>query len=153
MIKLNELKPTDKPGYRVRGNLAIDISLPLIRETLLEYNDENYGLPITIASEQIKSGGLLNSQVEDCLILTNTEHSYDYFKYCITLKKQGKMATVNMRYYGQSKHTGEMNKAEERGKKLGGMLFNAIKGTDQAGFDAEYEYYDMLEQMFSEVFQ
>ena len=153
MIKFNELQPSNKPGYRLRGDMAAGISLPLIQKVILEHNDRDFGLPISIQQDQIKSGGLLNPSFEDCLILTNNEHPYDYFKYCITLKKQGKMATVDMHYYGRSALTGEMNRAEERKNKISGMIANAIKGSNQAGVKAEYEYYDMLEQLFSEVFQ
>lgn len=153
MIKLDELKPTEKPGYRMRGPVAEAITLPLIKENLTKINDEQFGLPIKVENERIKSGGLFKSTEEECLILTNTSHPNDYFKYCITLSKQGKMATVNMRYYGSSKLTGDMNRAEERGGKLSGMLMNAIVGVDKAAMQAEYEYYDMLEELFVEVFQ
>ena len=153
IIKFNDLKPTGKPGYRLRGDNATMVSLPIIQELLLQYNDENFGLPITITNDQIKSGGLFNPHIEDCLILTNTEHGKDYFKYCITLKKQGKMATVDMRYYGWSILTEKKGRAEERGNKISGMIINMVKGTDEVGMDAEYEYYEMLETMFGEVFR
>jgi len=152
MIRFNDLKSTEKPGYRLRGENANVISLPIIQELLLQYNDEQFGLPITIKNDQIKSGGIFNSHIEDCLILTNTEHENDYFKYCITLKKQGKMATIDMQYYGRSVLTGKKGKEEARDNTISGMIINMVKGTSQVAMDAEYEYYAMLETMFGEVF-
>ena len=153
MIKENELKPTGKPGYRLRGDHAAMITLPIMQKLLFDQNETHFGLPLSINLDQIKSGGLFNSNVEGCLIITNVQHPNDYFRHCLTLRKQGKMATIDMRYYGQSALTGEMHRAEERGKKLSGMLVNAIKGKKQVAFDVEYEYYEMLEQMFTEAFQ
>ena len=153
MIKFDDLKPAGTPTYRLRGELAAEISLSIIGNELMIYNDENFGLPISILEDQIKSGGLFRSQIEDCLILTNTDHSKDYFKYCITLKKQGKMATVNMQYYGMSLLGWEKDKAEKRRDTFSGTIMNLVKGNNEVGYAAENEYYDMLEMLFREVFQ
>lgn len=154
MIKATDLKPTDHPGYRFRAEDAAILSLGGIRNTLLSKNEETYGLPIKIETNQIKSGGLLKSTIEDCLIITNTEHPTDYFGYCLTLSKQGKMAIVKLQYYGSSVLTGKANQTKEREQKgtLTGMLANAVFGVDQAAYNKEYEYYDALESLFAEIF-
>ena len=155
MIKAKELKPTGKPGVRLRGESAEVVTLNLLQEMLLKTNAYTFGLPISVREDQLESGGLFSGTVQDCLIITNTEHPGDYFKYCVTLNKQGKMATINMQYYGQSELTGKAAKAEERrqSRSLRGALANAVFGVDEAAFAAEYEYYDMLEQLFNEIFE
>lgn len=154
MIKSSELKPSGKNGYRFSAQTASDLNLDLIRIMLLECNNEQFGLPITVTKEQIKSGNILKSTIEDCLILANTAHQSDYFKYCLTLRKQGKMATVSLQYYGGSVLTAKMEQTQERAHKgLSGMIGNALFGVDQSAYDAEYEYYAMLEELFQAAFQ
>lgn len=153
MIKATELKDTGKPGFRIREEQGFCLTLGMIKEKFIEENEKSYGLPIKILDEQVKSGGIFNSSIEDCLIITNIEHVTDYFKYCITLRKQGRIATVQLNYYGMSKLTGKMNAAEERKKNgsLSGMLINAIAGPNKEAVQTEYDYYDMVEQIFAEI--
>ncbi|MBS1402785.1 MAG: hypothetical protein HPZ79_07360 [Oscillospiraceae bacterium] len=155
MIKAKELKPTERTGVRLRGKDAEFITLSILQEMLLKKNEDTFGLPISIRDDKLESGGLFSGTVQDCLIITNTEHPSDYFKYCVTLNKQGKMATIIMQYYGQSELTGKANRAEERKRSgsLRGALANAVLGFDEAAYAAEYEYYDMLEQLFNEIFE
>ena len=153
MIKATELKSTGKPGYRLRRENASQIDLGFIKSIIQNTNEEEYGLPIEISEDQIKSGSLFNSSIEEYLILTNVNHRDDYFKYCLTLRKQGKMATVNLQYYGSSVLTAKAQQTEERKNSLGGMLLNVVSGVNQAAYDAEYEYYEMLENLFQDAFQ
>lgn len=151
MIKVAQLRNTGKPGYHVNGN----VTLKMIKSELEWLNDEEYGLPIRFYFEQLKSGGFLNSSVDKCLILENIEHPSDYFKYCITTRKQGKFTMIMMNYYGLSKLTGKANQTEERRKSgtLGGMIINAISGVNEAEYHAEYDYYGMIEEMFDRIFR
>lgn len=154
MIYASELKPIEKPNYRIRED-DTPITLAGIKSYFESYNNENYGLPIRISFDQIKSGGLFNSTLEDCLSIINVQHENDYFKYCLTLRKQGRIAMVAMTYYGQSALTGQKNKQQEREQNgsLGGILMNLFSSVDETQYAAEYDYYDMLEEMFSEMFR
>lgn len=152
MIKAKELKPTGKPGFKVNGPVAENITLELLQDLLIHTNEETYGLPILIEKDQLGSDGLFSGTVQDCLIIKNTDHPTDYFKYCVTLRKQGKMAFIDMQYYGQSELTGKANKAEERKNSLSGALANAVFGYDEAAYNEEYTYYDMIEDLFQEAF-
>lgn len=153
MIKATELKSTEKPGIRYRGDMAATLTLGVVKELIERCNEENYGLPIQIRADQIKQGNLLRATIEDCLIVTNTQHSGDYFKYCLTLRKQGKMATLAFQYYGMSVLTGKANETEERKKSgtFSGFLLNKAFGVNQAELDAEYEYYEMLDNLLAEA--
>ena len=150
MIRTEDLKDTGKPGYRV----GMDITLSMIRQKLEEINEEEYEMPIRFYYEQIKSGGLFNSSIEECLILENEEHSDDYFKYCITTRKQGKKTIIMMYYYGRSVLTGKARQTERRRETggIGGMILNAFSGVNETEYAAEYDYYDMVEEMFREAF-
>lgn len=151
MIKRDQLKSSDKPGIRYSGENAEILNARFVRDLLESRNKEGYGLPIEISVDQVKSGGLLNSTVEDCVIITNTEHPSDYFKYCLTVQKQGRMAYLTIYYYGTSTLTGKANQSEARKGSLGGMLLNAISGVNQAAYDMEYQYYDMLDTLIDET--
>ena len=154
MISASILKPIEKPAFYIREENG-PITLEVIKRVFEDINNDNYGLPINITYDQVKSGGFFNSSVEDCLIITNTLHPNDYFKYCITIRKQRKIATVTMTYWGTSSLTAQKNKQEERNQSgsLGGMLLNLVSGVNENDYNAEYQYYDMLEQMFVEVCQ
>lgn len=154
MISASILKPIEKPAFYIREENG-PITLEVIKRVFEDTNNNNYGLPINITYDQVKSGGFFNSSVEDCLIITNSLHPNDYFKYCITIRKQGKIATVTMTYWGTSTLTSQKNKQEERNQSgsLGGMLLNMISGVNENDYNAEYQYYDMLEQIFVETCQ
>lgn len=152
MISASILKPIEKPSFYIREE-GFTITLELIKEMFEKINNERYGLPISITYDQIKSGGFFNSSVEDCLLICNSIHPHDYFKYCITVKKQGKIATVTMTYWGTSTLTAQKNRQEERSGSIGGLLLNALKSVNENDYNVEYQYYDMLEQIFVEVCQ
>lgn len=149
MIKAKDLKSNDQPGYRFGGEAAQQINISLLKALLEEVNEEKYGLPISVTIDQVTSGGLFNSTVEDCLVITNTEHS-GYFKFVTILRKQGKFATLSWNYYGYSELTYQKAKTESRSG-LGGMLMNAINGVNEQAYIEEYEYYHLLRSIFEEV--
>lgn len=151
MIKRDVLTPSGKPSVRYSAENAQILSVEVAKKLLEDVNEEKYGLPITVMIDQVKSGGLFNSSVEDCVIIRNNEHSSDYFSYCLTIQKQGKMAYLSVYYYGMSTLTAKRRQSEERKGSLGGMLMNAISGVDQAAYDAEYQYYDMLDALIDET--
>ena len=154
VIRASELKPTENPGYRLLGEDALAINLQMIKKRILDINEESYGLPIEIREDQIKSGGMFNSSVDPCLLVINTKYRADYFGYAIMLKKQGKTATVDLHYWGTSKWTGRANEVERRKKTggLGGALLNIAFSVNEKEMQAEYEYYSMLEEIFTTVF-
>lgn len=149
MIKAKELKSNDQPGYRFGGDDAQQINISLLKQLLEQVNEEKYGLPISVVVDQVSSGGLFNSSSEDCLVITNTEHT-GYFKFVTILRKQGKFATLSWNYYGYSDLTYQKAKTESRSG-IGGMLMNAINGFNEQAYEEEYEYYTLLRSMFEEV--
>ena len=155
MIKENELRNTDFPGFHWTGETAEMVSLDGVKSVFEQKNAELYNLPVEITFEQIKSGGLLNSKVEDCLIITNTYHRTGYFKYCIRLNKQTQINTarLTLSYYGYSKLGEEY--AESEARKNGGLLgkaIGALKGFDNAAFEEEGMYYSFIEKTFEQAF-
>ena len=149
MIKAEILKDTGK-GWRVNG----EITLYMIGERLQIMNNQEYGAPIRIYGEQIKSGGLLNSSIENCLVIENMMCPKDYFKFCITTRRQGRQTLIPMYYYGWSALTGRAHQVEEnrRSGSLGGLIINALIGVNQAAYNAEYDYYEMVNEMFGRLF-
>ena len=154
LLRMSDLKPTDKPGYRLFGEAATRLDLQTIKREILSLNEEKYGLPLEIREDKIKSGGLFNSSVEDCLLVINTQYRADYFSYALILKKQGKTATVEMYYWGTSKWTGRANAADRRKQEggFGGWLMNAAFSVNEKKMQEEYEYYELLEGLFAELF-
>lgn len=154
MINVKELQDTGKPGYRINeGKLGVTLTYDLLKKQLEKINEDTYGLPISITEDQVKSGGVFNSSVDECLVITNNEHPTDYFKYCITMRRQGKIATVIMNVFGTSKLTYKQSRAEERKKSgsISGMIMNAFLGPNETDVKNEYDYYDMIENLFDDL--
>lgn len=149
MIKAKELQPSGKTGYRMGGELAQTITIPLLKEVIEQVNEEKYGLPISVRIEPITSGGLFNSTTEDSVFIVNTEKT-GYFGYVLMLRKQGKFATVKSYYYGYSALTEKMERTQNRSG-LGGLVLNALNGVNEQAYNEEYEYYALLDNLFEEV--
>lgn len=152
-VKAADLKvPQENAGYVIKG--GADIELFLVKARILEINENEYGLPIAVCDAKLLSGGIFHRTETDCLIIANTAHTNDYFKYCLTIRVQGKSAFLSIRYYGESKLTGQMNKAEQRkeSQSLSGSLANAMIGVDEAAYQDEYNYYEALNRLFESAF-
>ncbi len=148
-VKATDLKvPQENAGYVIKD--GADIELFMVKARILEINEKEYGLPIAVCDAKLLSGGIFHRTETYCLILTNTEHTNDYFKYCLTLRAQGKSAFLSIYYYGQSRLTGQMNKVEQRkeSRSLSGSLANAMFGVDETAFQDEYNYYQALNRLF-----
>ena len=153
MIKENLLQETENCAFRLSGDNA-NVTLEMIKKLYEEKNSELYNLPVSFSYEQIKSGGMLKSQMTDCLIIQNPSHLHDYFIFCIIITKQYNTALVQLKYYGTSTLTAEWQVAEARKNSgLIGKAIGAIKGFDQASFDEENAYYAMLQETYRALFQ
>lgn len=153
VVKASDLKvPQENGGYIIQDGAGIELSA--VKARILEVNEKEYGLPITVCDAKLLSGGALRRTEADCLIIANAEHTNDYFKYCLTIRAQGKSAFLSIRYYGESKLTGQMNKAEQRKESLSlsGSLANAMIGVDEAAYQDEYNYYEALNRLFESAF-
>ena len=148
MIKFQDLKETELK-FNARGKLADILNLSTLKDVLNQINDREYGLPIEIVNEQIRSGGRLFGSVEDCLVIRNQEHS-EYFTYCLTLRKQGRIAMLTVYYYGYSLNTDKRDGYLNRHNSVGNFLLNAVSGYNENAYNLEYDYYAMLHRLIEE---
>ena len=81
--------------------------MEIIQRRIRECADK-YNLSVTFSSEQVKSGGLFNSSVENCIVMYHPEHEKDYFKFCIRVNYQSDISILSVDTFGQSK---QMDKA------------------------------------------
>lgn len=135
-----------------------------------------YQIPIAFYSDQVKSGGLLNAQAEECLVIHHPAHLNDYYKIVITIKRQGTMAFVATYSYGESKNKNKLSAGSAAGASLkagwkaagkegnwspgmslvtglAGGAFHALKslGGNKAKQEEEQLYYSALVQILDEV--
>lgn len=76
MIKADELREF-RPVVRYRdGN---QITLQTVQEAIKDCA-QGMGIPVAFYTDQVKSGGMFNKTIEDCIVLYHPEHQYDYFK-------------------------------------------------------------------------
>ncbi|MBR7081235.1 MAG: hypothetical protein IKI49_00780 [Oscillospiraceae bacterium] len=155
MIRIENLKEVENFPGRVRFKLddAASGTLDAVSEALSQSLDE-YGIPYTLQFDEVESGGLFSKQRERCLCIINPQHVADYFKYCIRMSVTGNVAFATINYYGQSALTGKKNLEEDRKKSgsLGRMALGAIFKTDNSAFEAEYQYYDVVDEAIKDTF-
>ena len=159
MIKVDELREF-RPGVRYKDGDGITLQSI---QTVLQEEAQNMEVPVTFRSDEVKSGGFLNSSFENCLVMYHPEHPDDYFKICIRVAHQGNYAFVSINDFGQSKQVGKANRAEfakqdRQGKtmsyKVGSMLSQGIMniGMNKQKLEEEQMYYSCLWDLLDEVF-
>lgn len=108
MIKADELREF-RPTVRYQNGEGITLST--VQEAIKDCAMK-MGIPVAFTSDQVKSGGLFNSSVEDCIVMYHPEHERDYFRFCIRVKRQGVYAFVSVNDFGKSSQMAKANRAE-----------------------------------------
>lgn len=158
MIKSDDLREF-RPQVRYQNGDGI--TLQTVTEAIKDAA-ENMGILVAFRPDQVKSGGIFNSEVEDCVVMYHPEHESDYFKFCFRVKRQGKYAFVYVNDYGKSKQiakadTSEFMKNDRRGKelsyKVGSLIGQGIRtlGRNKNKLEEENNYYQCIFDIFDEI--
>lgn len=158
MIKADELHEF-RPQVRFPNGEGITLST--VQDAITECA-ANMGIPVAFKSDQVKSGGMFNSTVDDCIILYHPEHEKDYYRFCVRVKHQGKYAFVTINDIGHSKQIGkarvaEFSKEDRKGKdlsyKVGSILSSAVlaAGRNAQKLEEEQMYYQCISDIFDEI--
>lgn len=113
-------------------------------------------------TDQVKSGGMFNKTIEDCIVLYHPEHQYDYFKICVRVSHQGSYAFVSAMDFGTSKQMkkagqAEAYRADRKGKsmsyKVGSMIGQGLTsiGRSKSKLEEEQNYYACIIDIFDEI--
>lgn len=158
MIKADELREF-RPQVRYQNGEGITLSTvqDAIKDCAMKM-----GIPVAFRGDQVKSGGLFNSSVEDCVVMYHPEHERDYFKFCIRVKRQGSYAFVMVNDFGQSKqmnkaNTAEFMKQDRKGQsmsyKVGSMIGQGLRtlGKSSQKLEEENMYYQCVLDIFDEI--
>lgn len=158
MIKADELRefrPT--VSYQNGAGITLKTVQDAIKERAMQI-----GIPVAFTRDQVKSGGLFNSSVEDCIVMYHPEHERDYFRFCIRVRRQGSYAFVSVNDFGKSSQItkddrAEFAKADRRGKsmsyKIGSMIGQSIAniGKSKQKLEEEQMYYQCIFDIFDEI--
>lgn len=158
MIKADSLREF-RPSVRYKDGDGI--TLRTVQEAIKDCA-QGMGIPVAFCNEQVKSGGLFNSSVEDCIVMYHPEHQNDYFKFCIRVEHQGTYAFVSVNDFGQSKQIAKADRAEfakqdRKGKsmsyKVGSMIGSGIAniGKSKQKLEEEQRYYQCVVDIFDEI--
>lgn len=158
MIKADELREF-RPQVRYQN--GEEITLSTVQKAIKECAT-NLGISTAFRCDQVKSGGLFSSSVEDCLVMYHPEHEKDYFKFCIRVKHQGVYAFVSINDFGQSKQMNKASYAESyaanrKGQsmsyKVGSIIGQGIMtlGKSKAKLEEEQMYYQCVFDIFDEI--
>lgn len=158
MLKADELNEFKEP---VRFQNGANITLQTVHDAIINCA-MNMNIPVAFAPDKVKSGGLFNSVVDDCLVMYHPTHKNDYYKFCIRVKRQGTYAYVYINSFGQSKQgakaaIAEQGKADRRGKSLSYQIGSAIgeglltMGKNKAKLEEETMYYQCVFDIFDDI--
>lgn len=159
MIKADELEEfRPRKGYMDGAN----VSLASIQSRLTA-EANNIGIPLAFYQDQVKSGGLLNKKIDDCLVMHHPDHKSDYFYFCFRVQRQGSMAFVCIDITGVSKQVGKQAHAEfaredRKGKelsyKIGSLIGQGIRtiGMNKQKIEEEQNYYAAITHIIDQVF-
>lgn len=158
MIKADELREF-RPQVRYQDGEGI--TLMTVQDAIKDCAMK-MGIPAAFRGDQVKSGGVFNSSVEDCIVMYHPEHEKDYFKFCIRVKRQGVYAFVSINDFGQSKqmkkaNTAEFMKKDRAGKEMsyivGSMIGQGLRtlGGSKAKLEEENMYYQCVFDIFDEI--
>lgn len=161
MIKADELREF-RPTVRYANGDGINLGT-----VYQAINDcaMNMGIPVAFKSDQVKSGGLFNSVVEDCLVLYHPQHEKDYYNFCIRVSHQGNIAFVSVNDFGNSRLEGNAGSkaylkdtmrngsgAEKVGALIGAGARRLIKGgANKQKMEQEQQYYACLVDIFDQI--
>lgn len=158
MIKADELREF-RPTVRYED--GENVNLTVVKEAI---NDcaMSRGIPVAFRGDQVKSGGLFNSSVEDCIVMYHPGHASDYFNFCIRVSHQGTYAFVSVNDFGKSKQMNkagyaESYKANRKGQsmsyKVGSLIGQGIMtiGKNKQKLEEEQMYYQCVFDIFDEI--
>lgn len=135
-------------GFRVKDK-DNDLNFDTIKNVIAaEVPDYDYRVTFTL--DELKSGGMFNSKTEKVLVVTNSDHPYDYYKYVFCLGKQGIFTIYNVFLAGHSKLVSKDARRQQKyanSSFAGGMAMNiahSIHNNDDA-LDKEQGYYNVFE--------
>ena len=154
MIKADQLKEVRKDTVYKEGK---DITLLTLQKELKE-TAEKYQIQIAFTNDQIKSGGMFNSTTVDCLVVYHPKHPTDYFRYAVSIRRQGVMAYVSVNYFGSSKQTGKAGVSKDalsnlKEGNLGTAMLGGLMslGKNKNKLEEENNFYSALDQIIDEV--
>ncbi len=158
MIKADELREF-RPQVRYQDGEGINLGT--VQDAIKDCADK-MGIPVAFANDQVKSGGLFNSTVEDCVVMYHPEHERDYFRFCIRVKHQGVYAFVSINDFGQSKQINKANAVEfaredRQGQsmsyKVGSLIGQGLRsiGSSKQKLEEEQMYYQCIMDIFDEI--
>lgn len=132
---------------RIRFPDGNGVNLAVLQEKLQDECDAN-GIPVSFRNDTLKTGSLFSKQVEDVIVLYNTDHPSDYLQFLIRITHQGKYAFMDVFKVGSSKNFRNDNKAT--GGSTTQKIFNSLTGHGQK-LQEEENFYTILTDCLENV--
>ena len=158
MIKADELREF-RPVVRYKD--GSNVTLRTVQNAIQDCA-QNIGIPVAFYEDEVKSGGLFNKTVENCIVLYHPEHQNDYIKICIRVEHQGTYAFVSAMDFGTSKQIKkedqvaiykESRKGQSMSFKVGSLIGQSITsiGRNKSRLEEEKNYYACIIDIFDEI--
>lgn len=153
MYKAKDLEDLMQP-MRISNENTAAVTVEGIKQVFAGMAEEN-SVPYTFGSNEVKYGGLLNSEVAPALVITHPEHPRDYYGIMVTVQHDSNTAYIHVYNIGKSKQVkkfaiSEMGKQQRKGQSLSFKVGNlAVQGLMSIGkskdkLAAEQAWYDAV---------
>lgn len=153
MYKAKDLEDLMQP-MRISNENASAVTVDNIKQLFAGMADEN-SIPFTFGLDEVKYGGLLNSEIVPALVITHPEHPRDYYGILVAVQSDSGTACVHVYSVGKSKQmkkfaVSETGKQQRKGQslsfKLGNMAVTGLMslGKSKDKLAAEQAWYDAV---------
>lgn len=168
MLKAKDMSNVFEDDGWVADDPQGQITLAQIKADL-QQRFQGYSLPVEIADDVVKCGGLFSKDDRPGMTFTHVEHRRDYLKYVVFIKQEYGRTYISFRSAGQSKLMKKQQKKDYNqafrsefaqsqggiGAHLGAATANAISGIGSGKrkekLENEERYYDMLIRAIGET--
>ena len=153
MYKAKDLEDLMQPMCISNEN-ASAVTIESIKHIVSDMAEEN-SIPYCLESNEVKYGGLLNSEVVPALIITHPEHSRDYYGIMVAVQNDSGATYVHVYSIGKSKQMkkfaiSEIGKQQRKGQslsfKVGSLAVQGLMsiGKSKDKLKAEQAWYDAI---------
>jgi len=117
---------------------------------LIQQGANEAGIPVAFTPDKLKTGGLLNQQMEDILIMYNPQHQKDYLHFLIRVEHMGNYAFMHIYELGSSRNANLLSGGITAAGTIAGGVINKVRGTT-AKANLESQYYMILADVVSDI--
>ena len=116
---------------------------------MIENIADKRGVPVSVRTDEIKSGGLLSSNFFPCVIVSHPNPPQSYFDQIIIINGN----IINFQFWGMSKanYSANMKEYHKSQGSLSGLVKSAFYQNDQMALQTEQFWHQHITDIYAEI--